>query len=365
MKTSLPFFFDAQHCGDILAKNGYVYVILGSLCFSTTGTIQALAPEGTHPLTIGALRMEVGAAALWLWCACRGNLPHDLPSWPLRWLIPATLGLLGFQVFFFGGIQSSGVAVGTVTAIGVSPIMAAVLARVVLREKPDRLWYPATLLALIGLWLLNMQDGQTLRHLPVLPLLAGCCYACYFVFAKPLGRSHAPEHVMLLLCAGSGVLLLPVHLFLPPGWLLEPHGMGIALYLGVVTAALAFSLTLAGLRRTPTAIAATLALIEPLGAACWDVFFLGEQLNQNQTTGMLLLCAGVLLETLGKKAFQGEKRSEKDCPAPGTCHLAWNRGDVLHPRFSPVRKKPPDCPTLLQCSDPACCTRYAHAGLGT
>ena len=232
MKTSLPFFFDAQHCSDILAKNGYVYVILGSLCFSTTGTIQALAPEGTHPLTIGALRMEVGAAALWLWCACRGNLPHDLPSWPLRWLIPATLGLLGFQVFFFGGIQSSGVAVGTVTAIGVSPIMAAVLARVVLREKPDRLWYPTTLLALIGLWLLNMQDGQTLRHLPVLPLLAGCCYACYFVFAKPLGRSHAPEHVMLLLCAGSGVLLLPVHLFLPPGWLLEPHGMGIALYLG-------------------------------------------------------------------------------------------------------------------------------------
>ena len=302
MKTSLPFFFDAQHCGDILAKNGYVYVILGSLCFSTTGTIQALAPEGTHPLTIGALRMEVGAAALWLWCACRGNLPHDLPSWPLRWLIPATLGLLGFQMFFFGGIQSSGVAVGTVTTIGVSPIMAAVLARVVLREKPDRLWYPATLLALFGLWLLNMQDGQTLRHLPVLPLLAGCCYACYFVFAKPLGRSHAPEHVMLLLCAGSGVLLLPVHLFLPPGWLLEPHGMGIALYLGVVTAALAFSLTLAGLRRTPTAIAATLALIEPLGAACWGVFFLGEQLNQNQTTGMLLLCAGVLLETLGKKA---------------------------------------------------------------
>ena len=78
--------------------------------------------------------------------------------------------------------------------------------------------------------------------------------------------------------------------------------MGIALYLGVVTAALAFSLALAGLRRTPTAIAATLALIEPLGAACWGVFFLGEQLNQTQAAGMFLLCVGVLLETLGKKA---------------------------------------------------------------
>lgn len=35
MKTSLPFFFDTHHCSDILAKNGYLYVILGSLCFST------------------------------------------------------------------------------------------------------------------------------------------------------------------------------------------------------------------------------------------------------------------------------------------------------------------------------------------
>ena len=56
---------------------------------------------------------------------------------------------------------------------------------------------------------------------------------------------------MLLLCAGSGLLLLPVHFCTPPLWLLQPQGMGMALYLGVVTAALAFSLTLAGLRRPP------------------------------------------------------------------------------------------------------------------
>lgn len=280
---------------------GPICIILGSLCFSTTGLMQALAPEGSHPLTIGALRMELGALALWCWCAWRKCLPDNPLRWPAGRLIPATLGLLGFQICFFWGVLTNGVAVGTVTAIGVSPIAAAILARIVLDEKPDRLWYPATLLALCGLCMLNMGGGETQAGPPLLPLLAGCCYACYFVFAKPLGQSHAPEHVMLALCAGSGALLLPVHFFIPPAWLLEPRGMGIAVYLGVVTAALAFSLTLAGLRRTPTAVAATLALIEPLGAACWGVFFLGEQLDTLEGAGMLLLFAGVALESLGKK----------------------------------------------------------------
>lgn len=136
-------------CGSSLLAGGPLCIILGALCFSTTGTVQALAPDGSHPLGIGALRMQIGALALWAWCACRHSLPAGLRHWQLRWLIPATLGLLGFQVFFFWGVQQAGVAVGTVTAIGFSPVMAAILARIILGERPARIWYPATGLALV------------------------------------------------------------------------------------------------------------------------------------------------------------------------------------------------------------------------
>ena len=289
-------------CGSSLLAGGPLCIILGALCFSTTGTVQALAPDGSHPLGIGALRMQIGALALWAWCACRHSLPAGLRHWQLRWLIPATLGLLGFQVFFFWGVQQAGVAVGTVTAIGFSPVMAAILARIILGERPARIWYPATGLALAGLVLLNLGSSQdTSTAALILPLLAGACYGAYFVFSKPLGRTHAPEHIMLLLCAGSGLLLLPVHFCTPPLWLLQPQGMGMALYLGVVTAALAFSLTLAGLRRTPTAMAATLALVEPLGAACWGIFLLHEPVGGQELAGMGLLFGGVALLALGKK----------------------------------------------------------------
>ena len=39
-------------------------VLLAALCFGTTGTAQALGPGGASPLTVGAVRVAVGAALL-------------------------------------------------------------------------------------------------------------------------------------------------------------------------------------------------------------------------------------------------------------------------------------------------------------
>ena len=40
---------------------GAMLVLLGALCFSTSGTAQAFAPEGATPYVVGALRMQVAA----------------------------------------------------------------------------------------------------------------------------------------------------------------------------------------------------------------------------------------------------------------------------------------------------------------
>ena len=163
------------------ATRGALLVLLGALCFSTSGTAQAFAPEGATPYVIGALRMQVAALALLVWCALRGRLPH-LANWPLRWMLPAALGLVAFQIFFFKGVQLAGVAVGTVVAIGFSPLVAALLAWAVLGERPALLWFPST--ALAGLICLYLGDGTAADwQRLVLPLAAGAGYACYFVFS--------------------------------------------------------------------------------------------------------------------------------------------------------------------------------------
>lgn len=284
---------------------GAVFVLLGALCFSTSGTAQAFAPDGATPYVIGALRMQVAALALLVWCSWRGRLPH-LAEWPLRRLLPAALGLVAFQVCFFKGVQLAGVAVGTVVAIGFSPLVAALLAWIILGERPSPIWYPATALSLAGLICLNLGDGETAHwQRLILPLAAGTGYACYFVFSKPLGARFAPDSVMLMLCSLSGVLLLPALLLFPVDWLLSAAGAGTALYLGVVTSALAFSLMTAGLARTPAATAATLALAEPLAAACWGIFLLHEDVSLLDVCGIGLLVVGVALLALVRPPAEG------------------------------------------------------------
>lgn len=280
---------------------GPLLLLAGALGFSTTGFVQALAPEGATPGVIGALRMLGGGLALLLWCAMRGHVPRlaRWRDWPLRQLIPATLALVSFQLCFFNGVLQAGVAVGTVAAIGFAPVVVAVLGRLFLQEQPGKAWYFSTALALAGLVLLQGAEeaGQARGSLSALtlPLAAGASYACYYVFSKPLGQKHPPDTVMMVLCLLSGICLSPMLLLSPTAWLLSPAGALVAMHLGVVTTALAFSLTLAGLRTTPAATAATLGLAEPLGAACLGVFFLHEAITVSSALGMAFMVGSVVL----------------------------------------------------------------------
>ena len=273
-------------------------VLLGALCFSTTGTVRALAPEGSTPYAIGALRMLGGGLALLAWCAWRGLLPRP-GHWPLRLVGPSALALLGFQILFFKGVSVAGVAVGTVVALGFSPIVVAVLGAFVLKERPRAIWYPATAVAIVGLILLNggAADGADLEAV-LRPLGAGFSYACYFVFSKPLAQDNPPETVMMVLCLICGACLLPVFWLYPAAWLASPVGMIVALHLGVVTTAVAFSLTLAGLRITAASTASTLGLAEPLSAACLGIFFLHEPVSVTGLVGIALIFGSVALLVL-------------------------------------------------------------------
>ena len=61
-------------------------------------------------------------------------------------------------------------------------------------------------------------------------------------------------------------MLLPALAVTGPAWLLEPSGIALALFLGIVPTALAYLLFAHGLKRLSAAETATLTLAEPLTA---------------------------------------------------------------------------------------------------
>lgn len=105
-------------------------MLASALCFSISGTLQAIAPEGVTPFVVTEVRMLVGAAFLILFCLITGKFPKSLSKLPLKELIFCAVMLLIGQLCFFTGMFYVGVSSGAVISIGSAPLWAAVIGKI-------------------------------------------------------------------------------------------------------------------------------------------------------------------------------------------------------------------------------------------
>jgi drug/metabolite transporter, DME family len=269
-------------------------VLAAAVLWGTTGTARALAPAGTSPLSVGAVRVVIGGAALLAVAGLHGGLGWG-GRWPRGPLLAGMVAVAGYQLAFFSAVARTGVAVGTMVAIGSAPVLAGLLAWLVRGERPPGRWYAATLLAIVGCGLLAVA-GQPVRFSPdgvTLAVAAGAAYAVYTVAAKELLAVHGRVQVMAALFGGGALLLVPVAARYPLGWLATWRGGLVALHLGLVATAAAYVLFAAGLHRVAVARAATVSLAEPLTAAILGVALLGERLTTAGFAGAAVLVAGL------------------------------------------------------------------------
>jgi len=272
-----------------------VYVLLAAVCFGTTGTAQALGPDGLAPAGVGAARILVGGSLLVLVALyTRGARP--LTRVPRGPALIAAIGVAVYQLAFFAAVKDTGVAVGTIVALGSAPTLAGAFEWALDRRAPSRAWALATALALAGVTMLA--GGGASISLPgvLLAIVAGASYASYTLSAKRmLHEGHAPETVMAVAFGLGALLLAPVLAGTGAGWLTHADGLGLAVFLGVVPTALAYLLFAHGLKRLTAAETATLTLAEPLTAALLGVIVLSEQLSAPAAAGAALVLGGLLV----------------------------------------------------------------------
>jgi drug/metabolite transporter, DME family len=277
-----------------LPRSGAALVLLAAVLWGTTGTAQALAPAGATPLAVGALRLIVGGAFLLLLAWGRGRLRGD-GRWPIIPTFLAAVSMAAYQLFFFAAVSLTGVAVGTVVAVGSSPILAGLLVIVFWRQRPSPQWLLATALAVSGVTLLA-SGGEVAIHPGglALALATGLSYAVYVLATKRLLDDQPAERATAVVFGFGALGLTPVLFFSDLSWLAQPSGLLVVLHLGVVTIGLAYLLFAQGLTAVPAATAVTLSLAEPLTAALLGVFFLGERLPASGFVGIGLLFVGLL-----------------------------------------------------------------------
>ncbi len=280
-----------------MEQSARLNVLLAAVCFGTTGTAQALGPAGIAPAGVGAARIVVGGtllAGVALALRARNPRRRRLRRGPV---VAAAAGVAVYQLAFFAAVADTGVAVGTIVALGSAPTLAGAFEWMLDRRRPTRAWAAATALACAGVALLALAAGGAAISAPgvALAIAAGGAYAAYTLAAKRLlADGHAPETVMAAAFGLGALTLAPVLAVTGAGWLTHPGGLALALFLGIVPTAVAYLLFARGLRRLSAAETATLTLAEPLTAALLGVAVLGERLTAPAALGASLVLAGLL-----------------------------------------------------------------------
>ncbi|MDD2581927.1 MAG: EamA family transporter [Desulfuromonadaceae bacterium] len=286
-------------------SHGTLLILLAAILWGTTGTSQALAPHGAHPMAVGALRLAVGGGTLLLIALFSGKVTRQCFRQP-RITLLASLLVATYQLAFFEAVVMTGVAVGTMVGIGSGPLFAGLFAFLVHAERPDRRWLIATLLAITGLLVLFIPAPGSVSQVSstgvLMALVAGASYAGYTLAIKRLLPGNSPDAVIAVVFTGGGMLLAPFLFRSDLRWTLEPGGLLVILHLGLVTTALAYILFARGLRSVPAVHAVTLSLAEPLTAATLGIIVLKERLTFTAAFGMTLVLAGLVI--LGYGAAQ-------------------------------------------------------------
>ncbi|MBB5122535.1 membrane protein [Streptomyces eurocidicus] len=291
---------------------GLLYVAVAAASWGTTGATADLVMDGsglgpvalTFWRTAGGLllllavgiplrRRSAGAAR-------RTRRPGEtLPRRAARTLVTG-LALTVFQVAYFGAVESTGIAVGTVVTLGAAPVLVAIGGRVFMGERLGGGGVLAVAGAFTGLAVLMLGNDGTGAVRPVgvaLALLSAAGYAVVTLYARSLehqGRATDPFTTTVSSFVVGTVALLPFAA--AEGLWPQTRELGRTLwltgYLVTVPTALAYGLFFAGLVVVRATTVSVITLLEPVTAAAIAVLLLGERLTAATAAGtVVLLCA--------------------------------------------------------------------------
>ncbi len=280
---------------------GFLAVLAAAILWGTVGTVQSFAPNEATPIGVAIFRLVIGGCTLMTILLLRRRLPpfHTIS----RVLVTgAALSMALYQVSFMSAVHEGGVALGTIVALGSSPVFVGVLQLLFQNKRPSPVWVLATISAVVGCYLLLITPegfGGTVRGV-LLSLAAGGSYSMFVLFASKLLERHPADVVTAHAFFLGAIIFSPLIYFTDMTWLLDPRGLAVALYLGIGTTAVAYSLYLIGLKTIQPSTAVTLTLAEPAVATMLGIFVIGESLSRQSWIGLGFILLGLIIAIIGE-----------------------------------------------------------------
>ena len=284
------------------SRRGVLWIVLAAVLWGTVGIASngLFRMTATDPLSIGFLRMVIAAPVLlgagW---ALLGRRMFTVSRRDAGLILVIGATMAWYQVLFFAAIAQVGVAIAVLVTLCSAPVIVALLAGLLLRERLTRRVVVALLCALSGTALLvgggssaSGDPAQTFSGV-LLALGSSLGFALMTLCSRALAARSHPVQPMAWGLTASALFLLPCVLTFGLTLSYPLQGWLLLLYLGIVPTALAFVIFLIGMRYVNATSASIITLLEPLTATLLAALLFGERLGPLGIVGALLLIGAI------------------------------------------------------------------------
>ena len=286
--------------------------LLGNGLAGTAGTVAAIYAINTPSPVIGFVRLFIGAITLLILAPFLGGKLSQLPRLITRpgvWIMGASSA--SYQVFFFASVDRTRVATAALITVGCIPVSAGIVGWIFLRERPSKIWYISTAIAISGLVIASLGELQTNDATGLIfAVIAGSGIGAYINAAKIEVRAggHSSQLPGMAFLLGSiGLFFVVRSDLLQVEWTTQT--ILLAVYLGALTMGIANGIQMLGLRGISPGVASTMMLADPVTAAVLGVVVLGEAVTLNGTVGLILVVIGLAMQSFS--AGEETARSKK------------------------------------------------------
>lgn len=286
---------------------GYFFCALAMIGVGSTVVASKLIAHGLPPFAATALRFAIASPLFLLAMKATGE------SWPRvsrreAWLLilQSGSGSVGYTVLLLSGMRFT-LATDAGVIAGTLPAVAALVAIVVLRERPSVLTLGAVALATIGVLICTVRTGDapgpgaaggsaSTLFGNVFIVLAVVCEALFILLNKRLRTPVSPLQMSTLM-SGIGLALSLVPALIERPWALHYDGIAVAgvVYYALVPTVGGFMLWFAGAARIDGAQASALTAFVPISAALFAAAVLHEAVGPAQWWAIACVLAAVLL----------------------------------------------------------------------
>jgi drug/metabolite transporter (DMT)-like permease len=276
--------------------------LLAALLFwaSAFAVIRIGLQGGYSPQSLALLRFLSGSVAILVMAPfVKVNRPsrHDVPL-----LLVAAIA--GGPVYHFAlNSAESNISAGTAALlINISPVLAALLAAAVLRERPGIRGWTGTLISFAGAAVIASRDGWQFNPQALWVLLAAAAGAVYTVSQKPVLRSMTPLGFTSWSIWIGTACLLPILPRLVSEFRTATHSATWAgIYMGIFPTALSYVMWAKVISRMNVSRAVSFLYLVPVFAVVLAWLLLGERPEVIALFGGTLVICGVMLVNASRK----------------------------------------------------------------